>query len=59
MFYFRSKVFENERESGIEKFFLENNLFMRVYIWLLNKFRFKGFVIDEGFELIIYFIIDN
>lgn len=59
MFYFRSKVFENERESGIEKFFLENNLFRRVYIWLLNEFRFKGFVIDEGFELIIYFIIDN
>ena len=59
MSYSRSKVLENERESGTEKFSLENNPLRRVHIWSLNELRFKGFVIDEGFELTTYFIIDN
>lgn len=59
MSYSRSSVLENERESGTEKFSLENNPLRRVHIWSLNELRFKGFVIDEGFELTTYFIIDN
>lgn len=51
MSYSRSKVLENERECGTEKFSLENNSLRRVHIWSLNELRFKGFVIDEGFEL--------
>ena len=57
MSYSWSKVLENERKSGTEKFSLENNQLRRV--WSLNELRFKGFVIDEGFELTTYFIIDN
>lgn len=59
MSYSRSNVLENERESGTEKFSLENNPLRRLHIWSLNELRFKGFVIDEGFELTTCFIIDN